>query len=121
MGGDFMEVHCEAPGDNVDGLRAVVDKVLSLSNNDIDYFADEVLGGWDEGDKRAFVLQTAIEFYNDLSEMPRDMDYLFIGGKRYWLTGGISWGDFPTDSFAKIYFFAELEPNWDSATIGADL
>lgn len=115
MGGEFMSVHCEAPENDVDALRAITNCVLSLDEKAIDYFAQEVLGEWEGSNNRAIVLQAAIEAYDHVSSMPRDMDYLFVGGKRYWLTGGLSWGDFPTDSFAKIFLLAELEVDWSNS------
>ena len=43
-----------------------------------------------------------------LLDGPRDVADAQFGGRRYWVTGGMSWGDSPTDSFDAVCVFDSL-------------
>lgn len=41
--------------------------------------------------------------------LPRDVTTLTVNGEEYWVTGGLTWGDPPTDSFWFIEALEEIQ------------
>lgn len=112
MGADFIGAYCKAPKDELTAIKVLADLVISLPEESINYFADEVLGCWEDDNKYAVVLNGAVRAFTYLSSYPRDADVWFLEGNQYWVSGGMSWGDTPTEAFNHIVFLAELDPDW---------
>lgn len=94
-----------ANGDAVkagDELSARVRAALSdISDEALQDVAD---GTGDEDDLEAFreMLENAIDEFFGSPIPPRDVNLVCLGGQWWLITGGMSWGDDPTESFAAI-------------------
>lgn len=62
----------------------------------------------DEDLLRAAVLAPALRIPDELAEFDREIAWLFVRGGWVVLTGGMSWGDNPTDAFDQVLLLAYL-------------
>jgi len=116
MGADFTYAVCKIPvdtnntmilsGDNL--KRAVKQRFLKLADEG-DLFLRTledcgVLYSEDEENVQEIVAQKADEIADFLANygVLRDVSDLHLEGKHYFITGGMSWGDEPTDSYPTI-------------------
>lgn len=92
-----------------------------LDDDDLDNLSlDLGLGGWDidevsdcdsadrEVARKQLVADLRSALHGALTELcgnRRDVAFVTFDGRRYWLTGGMSWGDAPTDAFEWIVAF----------------
>ncbi len=125
MGADFMVYCCEDPIDYKKAMPMIEHRIKNLSNNSLDDIADDLL--WydaqeitEEVEAECTLTEEDLWKLDDLtSKKIRDMvrkkvkaavDELFDGGCRrdvasmhlhgrnYLMTGGMSWGDLPTEA-----------------------
>ena len=116
MGADFTFAICKIPinteakmilsGDNL--KRAVTERFLKISRED-DLFLTTledcgVLYSEDVGDVNSIVADKATEVADFLTSgwESRDTATMQLDGNYYYITGGMSWGDEPTDSYPVI-------------------
>jgi len=124
MGADFMLYCCENLGDYKKSIPMIEYRIANISDDNLDNIADEVL--WhdsssiseDLGDNHTLV-ESDLWKLNDLISLEirsmvrikireaveeifdgcrRDVAYMHINGKGYVMTGGMSWGDLPTEA-----------------------
>lgn len=125
MGADFLYGICEIPvdaqGKSLDAevverkLHAVVS---AMSAEDVEYMLLERYGE-EEGDREELV-KKLLESFNYLDAGGRDVGFLELKGTRYWISGGMSGGDTPTEAMDHIWALAELGDEWwkvDSAVV----
>lgn len=93
MGADFIYVMCE------------VSVPYELAFSRIEKMKpEEIADKWSmDFDPEIDFHGEAYECLNYVYDPPRDADTVTIEGKRFVLTGGLSYGDDPTDSFDPIY------------------
>ena len=99
MGADMILTFARVP-DVVD-VDLLKGRAESISENDRLYVL-ETLGfyGDDEDQDPVSLLQDAIaEVFVSPS---RELADIFLDGKRYLFTGGLSWGDYPTEIFRSL-------------------
>ena len=116
MGADFTFAICKIPIDttakmlmNGDNLkRAVTERFLKISCED-DLFLTTledcgVLYSEDDEDVKSIVADKATEVADFLTSgwESRDTATMQLDGNYYYITGGMSWGDEPTDSYPVI-------------------
>jgi hypothetical protein len=111
MGADFTYAICKIPvdtnntmilsGDNL--KRAVKQRFLKLADED-DLFTRtlEDCGVYADDAERVNSLADEIADFLVNHGVLRDVLDLHLDGKHYFITGGMSWGDEPTDSFPTI-------------------
>lgn len=106
MGADFIFALTRKPSD----ISVTRQKISELTLDDCLRLADEVMG-WniDHPEGLEFLaadVRTRLhEALTALSEsQPRSVGIMTIKGEQYWITGGMSWGDSPTDTFDDIMF-----------------
>jgi len=113
MGADFTFAICNIPvdtnntmilsGDNL--KRAVTERFLKISREDNLFLTTledcGVLYSEDDEDVESIIADKANEVADFLSNygLLRDVADLHLEGKHYFITGGMSWGDEPTDSY----------------------
>ena len=102
MGADFLlaGVRAESP-------EKARERLAKLSDNQVMDACEAVLG-WDVGEESqnpADECRQRIEYAIDailVGYEPRDTGTLVIHRQEYIVTGGLSWGDSPTDSFEDV-------------------
>jgi hypothetical protein len=111
MGADFTYAICKIPvdtnntmilsGDNL--KRAVKQRFLKLSvEEDLFTRTLEDCGVYADDAERVNSLADEIADFLANYGVLRDVSDLHLDGKHYFITGGMSWGDEPTDSYPTI-------------------
>lgn len=85
-----------------------IDREISLKWKvmEMEYFGDALEGYDDDEDPREIIIN-AIDTYWFL-DCRRDVSNLLLEGKWYFATGGLSWGDPPTDATSIFEYLDEL-------------
>lgn len=112
MGADFIWAIAPIDLDQ----NAYIDKANAMTLEDAQSLFNEVehifydLDG--EADDEAFrlaVIARTIEAINACYKPSRELDTLTLKGSKYVLTGGMSWGDVPTDVFDDVCLLASFD------------
>ena len=97
MGADLILAATQVPKDAEEAIR----RIDRLNSEEIEYIRD--YGGlWDFTDEE--VREALNSAASDILAGPeyRDLAVMTFGGKEYFISGGMSWGDDPTDSFRPV-------------------
>jgi hypothetical protein len=83
-------------------------KVNALSDDELDVIVDQVCGDLDSmvttDDERESLRKRGVEALDYLADGGRDWcDFTDSAGVIWWHSGGMSWGDNPTEAFQHIY------------------
>lgn len=101
MGADMMLAVCEVPND-IDAARRRIpelsDRVIRLAH---DYQWGEEADAIDD-EMRAAVTEVLNQALDSIEEGWRDQTWIHIQNRNYVSTGGLSWGDPPSDSYPLI-------------------
>lgn len=104
-------------------LNEIVKKLdLSPEGDLADYLADlheigyldQFDGSDDEESEILDCIQEHVNTYWSWAEKgePRDVNTIFKDGRSFYITGGMSWGDEPTDSFGTFEVFDRVPAVW---------
>jgi len=125
MGADFMVYCCECPADYEKAMPMIEYRVANLSNEILDNISDDVL--WYDSEEMKEEVSSEHELkeedlwkLDDLISIKirsmvksrikdaveevlgglyrRDVAYMNLHGRSYVMTGGMSWGDLPTEA-----------------------
>lgn len=118
MGADFTYIICPKETDKETATK----RIMSLTEKQLIEIAencgDENL--IDENDKQSFSMfrDTLLVDLDCVYEYYRDTAILKLDNKTYIITGGLSWGDEPTDSYRPLWrisesFVTDTEENWN--------
>lgn len=121
MGADMLLVYVEIPKD-FDLARKRIEK---LSGDRLYEIAD-ICWGWDKKEIESIGHVEAAQQVRDaihealglLETYRRDISYMTLKGTEYALTGGMSWGDYPTDAFPQLELLAEADVTYSTNAIG---
>ena len=118
MGADMLLAIAASPLTNREGMEASVDAmctrvreraVSAFAEGDLDAeFYPELLeeGCGEVAEIAAAALSNWIEGGGLRS---REVAHLWIGGREYIATGGLSWGDAPTDAFSFVSLLGDIQ------------
>lgn len=118
MGADLILAIADAPQpqqfQNHDILRRIVrNSVLDATAETIDLVIDYLFDPSLFGTDRKEVAERAEEALNNLlNDALRDVVYTEIHGNYVWISGGMSWGDTPTESYDDVVIMDMLQPQW---------
>ena len=125
MGADFMLYCCEAPADYKRAMPLIQHRIRSLSDNQLDGIGDDCLWYYtqeiiDEAQAECTLKEEDLWKLNDLTFIKirsmirekietaadelfgdsyrRDVATIHLHGRIYLMTGGMSWGDLPTEA-----------------------
>jgi hypothetical protein len=127
MGADFVHAVCPLPSTVTDKIKEEISKrLLCLSEKTVDSLLEEFHWNWaEEVDKRSYDLceedlfkidslkkslkkDIAIEILQEAldeviySQSRRDVGHMFLDHKWWLISGGMSWGDTPTEAMNYI-------------------
>jgi hypothetical protein len=118
MGADLLVMYVAVPfNKDIDELKAeLLNKVKSIDLTAerenvkefvLSAFGDEEMLEDDEESIRAVMLGTVEDFFGCLNN--RDVSSFLHKGEVLYVTGGMSWGDSPTDSYDRFERFSYLD------------
>jgi len=103
MSAGFIYTACPEIDDGID----IVDIINSMPAGDYDYMVEALM--LDDGaDEVADVIAEANSALERLKLEPSDISYITIDGLQCWITGGMSYGDDPTESFSDISLLGNI-------------
>ena len=115
MGADLILVALPISEQTIGSIAGLREKISEIDFEDAGHFhwAESCGVDCDEGD-----YEEARDFLNDAvtdlviplmsgKPLPRDVVTMTLGGSEYMFSGGMSWGDNPTESFDQILALAE--------------
>lgn len=116
MGADYLST-CVIIDRNYDTFIADLKSFISESEDSIiDKIFAEIYD-YDEDvsneSRERNILLNLIEAFDDLVRHGRDLSVLIRNGIQVVVTGGFSWGDYPTDSFEFIMDIAIIQDHMD--------
>ena len=113
MGADLILTYfCVPAKSDMNMLRGKIHKYLAtrkMSEKDMyelmerGYYEDFDFG---EEDTRLLFREIVNDLFNAIEE--RDVTWIDLKGKTMWITGGMSWGDTPTESYSVFEKFNSL-------------
>lgn len=103
MGADFLVVATEMPRESskIAVLSKIAFEIQDIPIKTVFDILDDLVGD-SYGDPRGELYDLLKEAYDYLWGRPRDVATLNLGGQDYWLAGGMSWGDDPSEAFTMI-------------------
>jgi hypothetical protein len=108
MGADFL-LAC-APVRSADEWAEIWGKLKhEMSAEDINYLAYDQLGEWDCDDPLQVIEDALPEAIERCTDEWRDVSTINLGTGWYYVTGGMSGGDSPTDCFDQMCLLASLD------------
>jgi len=69
----------------------------------------DIVGDEEQAEFRQGVIDRLVEAIEVCYRTSRELDHLTLKGNRYVLTGGMSWGDVPTDVFDDVGLLANFD------------
>lgn len=111
---DLLEVMDMTQQDGLSELydSGTLDNVIDCGDEDFD--ENGLLAEHCQDDLRQYILERMDEYWGWYEGTGRDTVHIDSDGRCYYLTGGISWGDLPTDSAGLIDFFNYLPEIWQT-------
>jgi len=117
MGADFIFDICAVPGVSGDEFEAECKKFVDgLSKEAVWDYLENIQGGFmntpgaSDEENLAYakkeMLESLVEAEKALQGNRRDLTVLTLNGADYFLTGGMSWGDDPTDAYQYVHRLA---------------
>lgn len=113
MGADFLLAYLPYCDVTEERGKVLNDIVNGLSEKDIEDVGNWT--SWEDLVEAKEVIQDYIETYKDNNfSGRRDVTWLTLGGCRYYFSGGMSWGDSPTDAYDVIMILSQISPIFDT-------
>lgn len=92
--------------------RALDIAVAEASDNTINLILDELWSDIDLDISREDILERAYKALDNLLNDNRDVVYTLIHEYPVWISGGMSWGDTPSESYEDVVLIDWLSPSW---------
>lgn len=86
--------------------------VANLSDDTRALIEDQIFGGEEVTGQE--LCERVVQAYDDVTESMRDVVYTVIHGHPVWISGGMTWGDTPTENYDNVLLLDYLQPNWEA-------